>query len=81
MTMIKRVVAVTAVVFMLSGCAGMTAREQRVLSGAGIGAAGGAVIGAVTAGNPGAGAAVGAAVGGAVGAVGGLVVDEIESRR
>lgn len=61
---------------LLSGCAGMSPTEQRVLSGGAIGAAGGAVIGAA-AGNP----VAGAAIGGAAGVVGGIVVDQMEKSR
>lgn len=78
---LRKIITGLTLVLMLSGCAGMTPREQRMLSGGAIGAAGGAVIGAVAAGNPGTGAAVGAAIGGAVGTVGGLVVDEMDRRR
>ena len=55
----------------LAGCANMTEREQRVLSGAAIGTGVGAAAGAIG-GNLGLGAAIGAAAG----AAGGLVVDE-----
>lgn len=78
---IEKVAAVFALILMLSGCAGMSTREQRMLSGGAIGAAGGAAIGAITAGNPATGAAVGGAIGGAVGAVGGYIVDEMEKHR
>lgn len=57
----------------LSSCASMTPTQQRVLSGAGIGAVGGAVVGAATAGNPAAGAAVGGAVGAGLGAAAGAL--------
>ncbi len=77
---ITRIIAGLMLIVMVYGCSGMSRREQRMLSGGAIGAAGGAVVGAVAAGNPGTGAAVGAAIGGAVGAVGGLVVDELEKR-
>ncbi len=50
------------------GCAGLTATEQRALTGGAAGAAGGAIIGAL-AGN----AALGAAIGGAVGGGGGFL--------
>ena len=60
----------------LAGCAGMSSREQRMLSGGAMGAAGGAALGAITGGSP----AVGAAVGGAAGVVGGVVVDEMHRR-
>ena len=55
---------VSAVVLLvLSGCAGMTAREQNTAVGAGIGAVGGAVL---TGGSP-IGVVGGAAVGGVIG--------------
>ncbi len=56
--------------FLMTGCAGMNDTQQRVLSGAMIGAGGGAVIGALTG-----GPAVGAAVGAGAGALAGLAVD------
>ncbi len=74
---LNRVVAALALTLMLSGCAGMNYREQRMLSGGAIGAAGGAVIGAAAGGSP----AAGAAIGGAAGVVGGLIVDEMDKRR
>jgi hypothetical protein len=58
------------------GCAGMSAREQRVLSGSAIGTAAGVGVAAVA----GAPLIVGGAVGAAAGAVGGLVVDEMHRR-
>ncbi|MBZ0160930.1 MAG: hypothetical protein K8G79_12495 [bacterium] len=51
-----------------TGCAGMSTRQQRTLSGGAIGAAGGAAIGAM-AGSPTTGAIVGGAVGTATGAL------------
>jgi hypothetical protein len=60
----------------LGGCSNLNNTEQRVLSGAAIGAAGGAVVTAVTGGC----IACGAAVGGAVGAAGGYVVDQIKKK-
>ncbi len=57
----------------LSSCSTMTPTQQRVLSGAGIGAVGGAVVGGLTAGSPAAGAAVGAAVGAGLGAAAGAL--------
>ena len=73
----RTIIAGFTLVVMLSGCAGMSAREQRMLSGGAIGAAGGAAIGAAVGGSP----AIGAAVGGAAGVVGGLVVDEWDKNR
>lgn len=60
-------------VAILSSCSTMTPTQQRVLSGAGIGAVGGAVVGGLTAGSPAAGAAVGAAVGAGLGAAAGAL--------
>jgi osmotically inducible lipoprotein OsmB len=51
------------------GCANMTPRQQRALSGGAIGAAGGAAMGAIVGGSPTIGAAVGGAAGTAVGAL------------
>jgi hypothetical protein len=73
----RTIIAGLTLVVMLSGCAGMSAREQRMLSGGAIGAAGGAAIGAAAGGSP----AIGAAVGGAAGVVGGLIVDEWDKNR
>ena len=52
-----------------AGCANMTPRQQRALSGGAIGAAGGAAMGAIVGGSPAVGAAVGGAVGAATGAL------------
>ena len=60
----------------LMGCAGMSQRQQRVLSGGAIGAGTGAAIGGITGGSVG----TGAAVGGAAGAAGGLITDELKRR-
>lgn len=62
-------------VMLLGACDNMTRQEQRMLSGAAIGAGTGAVIGGVTGGSPGTGALVGAGAG----AVGGYLYDK--SRR
>ena len=51
----------------LGGCAGMTATEQRTLSGAAIAAVGGAAIAAIAATNVATGAAIGAGVGAGAG--------------
>jgi hypothetical protein len=74
----KRLFAVFVVVAVLaiSGCANMSARQQRALSGGAIGAAGGAATGAITGGSP----AVGAAVGGAAGATTGYFWDRLFGR-
>jgi hypothetical protein len=58
----------------LSGCAGMSQTEQRVMSGTAIGTAGGAVVGAIT------GDWAWAAAGAAVGAAGGYLVDQQKRR-
>ncbi|MEN6437811.1 MAG: hypothetical protein ABFD97_04460 [Syntrophobacter sp.] len=60
----------------MCGCAGMSTREQRILSGGAMGTAAGAGAAAII----GAPILVGVAAGAAAGAVGGLVVDEIQSR-
>ena len=74
----KRLFVILLVVAVLAttGCAGMSARQQRALSGGAIGAAGGAAVGAVTGGSP----AVGAGVGGAAGATTGYFWDRLFGR-
>jgi osmotically inducible lipoprotein OsmB len=52
-----------------AGCANMTPRQQRALSGGAIGAAGGAALGAITGGSPALGAVIGGAAGAATGAL------------
>ena len=71
----KRLLVVVLAVVMLgtAGCANMSARQQRALSGGVIGAAGGAAVGAVTGGSP----AIGAGVGGAAGAATGYFWDRL----
>ena len=64
------------ILFLMTGCAGMTDTQQRALSGAMIGAGGGAVIGALTG-----GPAIGAAIGAGVGTAAGLVVDNNEKKK
>ena len=61
---------------MFTGCAGMSRREQRVLSGGAIGTAAGVGIAAATGGS----LLVGGVVGAAAGAVGGVIVDEMRGR-
>ena len=61
---------------LLAGCAGMNNTEQRVLTGAAIGAGAGAGLGAVTGGLS---IPAGAVIGAGVGAVGGLAVDAIKT--
>jgi uncharacterized membrane protein YebE (DUF533 family) len=59
-----------------AGCAGMSATEQRVLSGGAIGAGGGALIGAAAG-----SAAIGAAVGGGAGLLAGYAYDQYQKSR
>lgn len=54
---------------LLSACSGLSAREQRALSGGAIGAAGGAAVGVITGGSALTGALIGGAGGAAVGAL------------
>lgn len=54
---------------LLSACSGLSAREQRALSGGAIGAAGGAAVGVITGGSVVTGALIGGAGGAAVGAL------------
>ncbi len=63
-------------IFLLAGCAGMSATEQRVLSGGALGAAGGAIIGAAAG-----SAAAGAAVGGGAGLLAGFAYDQMQKSR
>jgi osmotically inducible lipoprotein OsmB len=67
----KRALALIVVVALMAtaGCANMTPRQQRALSGGAIGAAGGAALGAITGGSPALGAAIGGAAGAATGAL------------
>lgn len=72
-----RMLFFAAIMFLVTGCAGMTPTEQRILSGGAIGAGAGAVIGELSGGHAG----TGAAIGGAAGAIGGAIVDQNERRR
>lgn len=76
MNRIVKIFATSALLMTLAGCAGMSATEQRLLSGGAIGAGAGAAIGAATGGSP----AAGAAIGGAAGVVGGAIVDQMQKR-
>lgn len=71
----RRILAFTLGLILLAtvGCANMSSREQRALSGGAIGAAGGALLGAIVGGSP----AIGAGVGGAVGAAAGALWEDI----
>lgn len=74
---LKKFIALGIVVTMLSSCAGMTTREQRVLSGGAIGAGLGTATAAIVQGS----LFTGAAIGAAAGAIGGLIYDEAQKRR
>jgi osmotically inducible lipoprotein OsmB len=67
----KRPLALLVVASLMAtaGCANLTPRQQRTLSGGAIGAAGGAALGAITGGSPGLGAAIGGAAGAVTGAL------------
>ena len=56
----------------ISGCAGMSPRQQTTLSGGAIGAGGGALLGGISGGSP----AVGAVLGGAAGALTGYILGD-----
>jgi hypothetical protein len=73
----KKIIAISSVVFLAAGCSNMSNTEQRTLSGASIGAAAGAVGTAIFHGNP-----IWGAVGGAaVGAASGYVYDAYEKEK
>lgn len=72
MARILRSLLIIALLIVSIGCAGMSTRQQRVLSGGAIGAGTGAAIGGITGGSAG----TGAAIGGAAGALGGYLYDE-----
>jgi hypothetical protein len=74
---IRQFVAAGLIVVFLSSCAGMTTREQRVLSGGAIGAGLGTATAAIVQGS----LFTGAAIGAAAGAIGGLIYDETQKRR
>lgn len=74
---IKVLIVMLSLMFVLTGCAGMSTTEQRTLSGGAIGAGSGAAIGAISGGSVG----IGAAVGGAAGALGGYLLDQYDRRR
>jgi len=61
-----------SVIFLVNGCANMSNKEERVLLGAGVGAASGAAMTAIAGGH----AAVGALGGAALGAGVGYLVDK-----
>lgn len=59
----------------LGACQSMNPHESRVLTGAGLGAAGGAVVGGLASGTAG-----GAVVGGAVGGMAGAIIADVTDR-
>lgn len=69
----KTVILILVVALALGGCSGMSATQQRVVSGGAIGASSGALIG-WAAGSP----AAGAAIGGGAGLLGGFLYDQYE---
>jgi hypothetical protein len=64
-----RILALLLIFAGLAGCSNMSEKEQRMLSGGAIGAAGGAALGAVTGGSWVLGGLIGGAVGTAAGAI------------
>lgn len=77
MKSIAKLLAVFMLAGLMSGCAGMSYTEQRMLSGGAIGAGAGAAVGALSGGS----GTTGAIIGGAAGVVGGVIVDQIEKER
>lgn len=69
--------AVAFSALLLAGCAGLNDTEQRVLTGATIGAGAGAGLGAVTGGLS---IPAGAIIGAGAGAVGGLALDALKKQ-
>jgi len=72
----KRTLSLFMIVGLLAvtGCSGLSQREQQALSGGAIGAAGGAVAGAIVGGS----ALTGALIGGAAGTAIGALKDELD---
>lgn len=68
------VAIILAATVLLTGCAGLTSHQQRILSGGAMGAAAGAAVSGMSGGSMG----TGAVVGGALGAAGGAVVNELK---
>lgn len=73
---VVRIALVITLALSLMGCAGMSATQQRVLSGGAIGTAAGVGTAAIV----GAPIIAGAAVGAAAGAAGGYIVDRMDGR-
>lgn len=74
---IAKALTVLMMAGLMTGCAGMSYTEQRMLSGGVIGAGAGAAIGALSGGS----GTTGAVIGGAAGVVGGVIVDQVEKGR
>lgn len=72
----KAVILVVVLALAVGGCAGMSATQQRVLSGGAIGASTGTIVG-WAAGSP----AAGAAIGGGAGLLGGFLYDQYQRTR
>jgi predicted small secreted protein len=72
----KVIILLVVAALFLGGCSGMSATQQRVLSGGAIGASSGALIG-WAAGSP----AAGAAIGGGAGMLGGFLYDQYQKYR
>ena len=72
----KAMILVVVLALALGGCSGMSATQQRMLSGGAIGASSGALIG-WAAGSP----AAGAAIGGGAGVLCGFLYDQYEKSR
>jgi predicted small secreted protein len=72
----KVIILLVVTALFLGGCSGMSATQQRVLSGGAIGASSGALIG-WAAGSP----AAGAAIGGGAGMLGGFLYDQVQKYR
>lgn len=70
-------ILVSVLALSLTGCAGMTDEQQRMLSGGAIGAGGGAVLAAAAGGS----VLLGAALGGAAGVVGGVLVNQQQKQK
>jgi len=75
----SKMFAIVAAGALLAGCADMSDQQQRMLSGAAIGAAGGTAIGAIAGGSS--GALWGAAIGTAIGTGGGYLFDRDRQQR
>jgi len=70
------IILIGAAFLFFAGCAGLSATEQRVLSGGALGAGSGALIGAAAG-----SAGIGAAVGGGVGLLAGYAYDRYQKTR